>query len=426
MLKIRKNIQITRLKEALKEERAAIDLASIMVGVIVIGIISGVIAAAIFAVIPWTQDNAAKAQLDSLRTAQNAYTGLSASGQVNPNVEKAAYSSLAGLQQQKLFKVTSDVPLKVAVNSDSTCYTAVMQSKSGKYFWTDSYTNKTQLVTAATNSDCSDINDLILDKANGLFIATIDTTTAACKNYTLPVQGNVALKSINWGDGNKTQNYTATSSTTGAPHTYAQSGIQTITATGTFTKVGRFDSCVTSITTFANTNTDSLKYAFSNATNIKTITEIPSTVKDLSFAFYLNRSFNDASIAKWNTSNVTNIADMFAYSDSFNQDISGWDTKNVTNMDEVFFGSKIFNQPIGKWNVNKVETFKNMFNQSQTFNQSLAAWDTSSAKNMNGMFVFSKKFNQNLTGWNVNKVTDYTNFNAYSDLTNSNIPLWKN
>jgi surface protein len=426
MLAVREKTRIKRFKEAWQEEQAAIDLASIMVGVIVIGIISGVIAAAIFAVIPWTQDNAAKAQLDSVRTAQNAYTGLSASGQVNPNVAKASYASLAGLQQQKLFKATSDTPLKVAVNSDSTCYTAVMQSKSGKYFWTDSYTNKTQLVDASTNSDCTDVNDLVLDKANGLFIATIDTTAAACKNYTLPVQGAVALKSINWGDGNKTQNYSATSSTTGAPHTYTQSGVQTITATGTFTQLGKLDSCVTAITTFANTNTTTLTYTFSNASNIKTIAEIPSTVKDLSFAFYFNHSFNDASITKWNVSNVTNMTDMFTYADTFNQDISSWNTGSVTNLDEMFFGSKAFNQPIGKWNVSKVQSFKNMFNQSQIFNQSLAAWDTSSATNMNGMFVFSRKFNQNLTGWNVNTVTDHGNFNAASDLTNANSPIWKN
>ena len=42
---------------ALKSEGSAIEFASIMVGVI--GIIAGVIAATVFAVIPWAQDNAA-------------------------------------------------------------------------------------------------------------------------------------------------------------------------------------------------------------------------------------------------------------------------------------------------------------------------------------------------------------------------------
>jgi hypothetical protein len=56
---------------ALKSEGGAIDLASIMVGVIVIGIIAGVIAATVFAVIPWAQDNAAKQSLDAVHQAES-------------------------------------------------------------------------------------------------------------------------------------------------------------------------------------------------------------------------------------------------------------------------------------------------------------------------------------------------------------------
>ena len=66
------------VSEAFKNEAGAIDLASIMVGIIVIGLIGGVIAATVFAVIPWAQDNAAKQQLDSVASAQAAYVGLSA------------------------------------------------------------------------------------------------------------------------------------------------------------------------------------------------------------------------------------------------------------------------------------------------------------------------------------------------------------
>ena len=62
-----------------RNEHGAIDLASIMVGIIVIGLIGGVIAATVFAVIPWTQDNAAKQQLDSIVQAENAYQGFSSS-----------------------------------------------------------------------------------------------------------------------------------------------------------------------------------------------------------------------------------------------------------------------------------------------------------------------------------------------------------
>jgi type II secretory pathway pseudopilin PulG len=52
-------------------EHGAIDLASIMVGVIIIGIIGGVIAAAVFGVIPWSQDKAASQNLDAVKTAES-------------------------------------------------------------------------------------------------------------------------------------------------------------------------------------------------------------------------------------------------------------------------------------------------------------------------------------------------------------------
>lgn len=68
----------TNVRNAFKNEEGVIDLASIMVGIIVIGLIGGVIAATVFTVIPWTQDNAAKSQLEAIHTAQNAHFGLSA------------------------------------------------------------------------------------------------------------------------------------------------------------------------------------------------------------------------------------------------------------------------------------------------------------------------------------------------------------
>ena len=54
------------------------------------------------------------------------------------------------------------------------------------------------------------------------------------------------------------------------------------------------------------------------------------------------------------TSNVTDMRQMFYFAMNFNQDISGWDTSSVTTMEYMFMGAKSFNQPIGKWNVSNV------------------------------------------------------------------------
>jgi type II secretory pathway pseudopilin PulG len=99
------------MKEAFKNEEGAIDLASIMVGIIVIGLIGGVIAATVFAVIPWAQDNAAKQQLDAVVTAQNSYIGLSTEGgtaasfggaKISPNVTNPAVFGLSGSSRQTI------------------------------------------------------------------------------------------------------------------------------------------------------------------------------------------------------------------------------------------------------------------------------------------------------------------------------------
>jgi hypothetical protein len=71
-------LRFTAARQRLISTRGAIDLASIMVGVLVIGIIGGVIAAMVFAVIPWSQDSAAKQTLSAVRDAESVWYPQSA------------------------------------------------------------------------------------------------------------------------------------------------------------------------------------------------------------------------------------------------------------------------------------------------------------------------------------------------------------
>lgn len=50
-----------------KSARGAIDLATIMVGLIVAGVLTAGVSATVYAVIPWTQDKAAKADLQAMK-----------------------------------------------------------------------------------------------------------------------------------------------------------------------------------------------------------------------------------------------------------------------------------------------------------------------------------------------------------------------
>ena len=172
------------VKEAFKNEAGAIDLASIMVGIIVIGLIGGVIAATVFAVIPWAQDNAAKQQLDSIAAAQSSYIGLSADKgdahfgggalvagtpiTITANEVPAAYYTVGGegagatAVSETLF---SGAASKLAVGKwgtgNAAHYAAAVESASGKVFYiTDAKTQPTEHKTGslATNETLVVVN----------------------------------------------------------------------------------------------------------------------------------------------------------------------------------------------------------------------------------------------------------------------------
>ena len=110
--------------------------------------------------------------------------------------------------------------------------------------------------------------------------------------------------------------------------------------------------------------------------------------------FFKNFEFNSF-IGFWDTSNVTDMSDMFRTAYIFDQDISNWDTSSVTDMSGMFYielclnidctriqTSSLFNQDIGNWDVSSVTDMSSMFTRSIAFNQDIGSWDTSSVTNM--------------------------------------------
>ena len=61
-------------------------------------------------------------------------------------------------------------------------------------------------------------------------------------------------------------------------------------------------------------------------------------------------------IGSWDTSNVTDMYELFYDCQAFNQDLSAWDTSNVTDMRYMFYYCQAFNQDIGGWCVSKIRT----------------------------------------------------------------------
>ncbi|WP_107670315.1 BspA family leucine-rich repeat surface protein, partial [Mycoplasma leachii] len=200
----------------------------------------------------------------------------------------------------------------------------------------------------------------------------------------------------------------------------------------------------------------SLKNAFLTNNNIiKWQTEWDTkNITDMSYAFYNTIWINEKSIAKWNTSNVTNMEGMFGLTKSFDQDLSGWDVSKVVNFKNMFDRAKKFNnenKPLN-WN-SKLKSAKNMqgmFRSTNSFNQDISEWDVSnvadmsklfenayafnngekpldwghklkSIKNMSSMFNGASKFTHNLSSWLMNDIVKNDNFG----LNKEKQPKWK-
>ena len=80
--------------------------------------------------------------------------------------------------------------------------------------------------------------------------------------------------------------------------------------------------------------------------------------------YIIPNSVVEASFKGSNTSNVTNMSDMFWQCSGLTSlDVSGWDTSKVTNMNQMFHGcNKLETLDLSGWDTSKVTTMNGMFN----------------------------------------------------------------
>ncbi|WP_434329625.1 BspA family leucine-rich repeat surface protein [Mycoplasma capricolum subsp. capricolum] len=125
--------------------------------------------------------------------------------------------------------------------------------------------------------------------------------------------------------------------------------------------------------------------------------ELPKHITSLNGVFKENISDKIEGIQHWDTSNITDMSNMFESAQWFDQDISNWNTSKVTNMSSMFYDAKLFNKNISKWDISHVTNISKMFWGASSFDQDLSKWNTTSvinfasfSDNQNKNFVLPK------------------------------------
>lgn len=333
----------------------------------------------------------------------------------------------------------------MATSADKKTYVGYSQSASGVLFYITDKNSKPSILNETLPAECSFISEGIGSTTSPVTYVdptpTITKITFQCLSNTsgrLPLGGNLT-GTATWTDSNNvttTENYTK--ATFSSMKTLTAGITYTLAFDGTYDNFGvdstsgyplLVHNCLTSVDHFGEqTGVKSFRSAFTNNTRNFSVPEnIPSTVTDLSRAFYGAQNFNAANVSKWNTSNVTNFDSVFYQAYNFNQPLNSWDMSKAKNLNSMFMFASKFNQPLDKWNVSGATSMSSMFNRAVAFDQPLNSWDVSNVTSMSYMFN-DAKYNQPLDRWDVSKVQSMEGmFQGVNNMTqfNQDISGWR-
>ncbi|MCW07151.1 BspA family leucine-rich repeat surface protein [Listeria monocytogenes] len=120
-----------------------------------------------------------------------------------------------------------------------------------------------------------------------------------------------------------------------------------------------------------------------------------SNVTNMEYMFWSSAA-TSLDVSNFDTSNVTNMLGMFQSSAATSLDLSNFDTSNVTTMQSMFAGSVATSLDLSKFDTSKVLIMYAMFSGSAARSLNLSSFDTTSVTNMLDMFSGAQQL-QNIT-----------------------------
>ena len=197
-----------------------------------------------------------------------------------------------------------------------------------------------------------------------------------------------------------------------------------------------------------------IKFGYTRSDNFYVENIDTSDITDM-FQMFANAKIKEFDITNWDTSNVIDMSQMFANADFYMYqppnkiklntpkvtnmskmftgyyginrfDFSSFDMSNVTFMYSMFYNSSQLDNDeliIHNWNISKVTDLSKLCYQSQYALCDFTGWDTSSVTDMSMMFFYCNNTKSILlTGWDTSKVTNMRGlFRECSKLTSLDV-----
>ena len=154
--------------------------------------------------------------------------------------------------------------------------------------------------------------------------------------------------------------------------------------------------------------------------DIETVSVIDEGIAPVSTSFWFSfcKKLTTADLTKLDTSNVTEMTEMFHFCTSLVnlEGASNWNTSKVTSMSQMFALCPLASLDLSNWDTSNVEYLQAMFNTctSLTSVGDISNWDTSKVINISEMFSACPKLSIDCSRWDVSKVTRHSHFNEGS------------